>query len=187
MLRPGPGMVWLLAAVTGLSGCASAAPVPSSLATSPAPGGQVREFYLSAAVSGWQLSGDASIQAWAFNGQVPGPPLVVREGDLVKVDVINNLPRPTSVHWHGVAVPNAMDGTPDVTQKGIPPGGTFHYEFMAPPTPGTFSTYLRAVNPVVAQLWGDGPDPVTGRPVHRDFFDIVHLNPPSGHCALLAV
>ncbi len=138
MVRRRFPIIWLIAALTGLSGCGSGRPPDGSPPSSPAPGGEVKEFHLSAAVSDWQLNGGSAIQAWAFNGQVPGPPLVVRAGDLVKVDFTNNLSQPTSVHWHGVAVPNAMDGTPEVTQKAIPPGGTFHYEFVAPPTPGTY-------------------------------------------------
>src|SRR5437879_132288 len=120
-----------------LAACANSGPVASA-SPGAAPGGEVKEFQLSAGISAWSFNEGSSAQAWAFNGQVPGPPVVVHEGDMVKVDLTNNLPQPTSIHWHGVAVPNAQDGTPDVTQKAIPPGGTYHYEFVAPPTPGTY-------------------------------------------------
>ena len=61
--------------------------------------------------------------AWAYNNQVPGPELRVREGDLVRVIFTNNLPEPTTIHWHGVNVPTSMDGVPDISQPPVPPGG----------------------------------------------------------------
>jgi len=69
---------------------------------------------------------------WAFNGQVPGPEIRVRQNDRVKVTVVNGLPQDTTVHWHGLRVPNAMDGVPHLTQDPVPPGGTFVYEFSVP-------------------------------------------------------
>jgi FtsP/CotA-like multicopper oxidase with cupredoxin domain len=61
----------------------------------------------------------------------------VTEGDQVRIIVKNELPVPTTIHWHGVEVPNAMDGVPGVTQDPIQPGETFTYEFIAKPA-GTF-------------------------------------------------
>lgn len=78
-----------------------------------------------------------TVTAWTYNGTVPGPMIRVTEGDQVRVIVKNELPQPTTVHWHGVEVPNAMDGVPDVTQPAIQPGATFTYEFVAKPA-GTF-------------------------------------------------
>ncbi len=74
---------------------------------------------------------------WAYDGAVPGPTIRVRQGDKVRVAVENRLQEETTVHWHGVRVPNAMDGVPYLTQKPIAPGETFVYEF-APPDAGTF-------------------------------------------------
>ena len=68
---------------------------------------------------------------WCFNGQVPGPEIRVRQGDKVRILVGNALTEGTTVHWHGVRVPNAMDGVPGLTQEAIAPGGTFLYEFEA--------------------------------------------------------
>jgi FtsP/CotA-like multicopper oxidase with cupredoxin domain len=68
---------------------------------------------------------------WAYNGIVPGPAIRVRQGDTVRVTARNGLAEPTTVHWHGIRLPNAMDGVPDVTQKPISPGGEFNYEFQA--------------------------------------------------------
>ena len=73
---------------------------------------------------------------WGFNGQSPGPTLRVRQGETLKVRLVNELLEPTSIHWHGVRLPNAMDGTA-LTQEPVAPGGSFDYVF-APPDAGTF-------------------------------------------------
>ncbi len=70
-------------------------------------------------------------RVWAYNGAVPGPEFRVRQGDMVRVIARNGLDQPTTVHWHGIRLPNAMDGVPDLTQAAIPPGGEFNYEFEA--------------------------------------------------------
>jgi FtsP/CotA-like multicopper oxidase with cupredoxin domain len=71
------------------------------------------------------------VEAWSYNGQVPGPELRVTEGDKVRVIVKNELTESTAVHFHGVIVPNNMDGVPFVTQPPIKPGQSFTYEFVA--------------------------------------------------------
>jgi len=68
---------------------------------------------------------------WAFNGTSPGPALRYRQGDTVEVLVSNRLPQPTTVHWHGLRLPNAMDGVPNVTQAPILPGSTFAVRYAA--------------------------------------------------------
>lgn len=74
---------------------------------------------------------------WAYNAQVPGPVLRVRQGDRLRVQVDNRLDEPTTVHWHGIRLPNAMDGVPVLTQPPIAPGERFTYEFALPDA-GTF-------------------------------------------------
>ena len=69
------------------------------------------------------------VDAWGFNGSVPGPTIQVNEGDHVRMIVENQLPEPYSMHWHGLEVPNNMDGMPGISQDLIPPGGSFTYEF----------------------------------------------------------
>ena len=69
---------------------------------------------------------------WGYEGVVPGPTLEVRRGEEVWVRVINELPEPTAVHWHGVRLANAMDGAPPLTQQPIAPGESFDYRFIAP-------------------------------------------------------
>jgi FtsP/CotA-like multicopper oxidase with cupredoxin domain len=76
-------------------------------------------------------------EVWTYNGTVPGPTLRVRQGDPVSITVENRLDEPTTVHWHGIRLPIAMDGVPGISQPPIPPGGTFVYTFT-PPDAGTF-------------------------------------------------
>jgi FtsP/CotA-like multicopper oxidase with cupredoxin domain len=92
----------------------------------------------------WELAPGRTVTAWTYNGQVPGPELRVREGERVRVVLTNSLSEPTTIHWHGVDVPNPMDGVPDVTQKPVAPGQTFVYEFEARPA-GTrwYHTHVR--------------------------------------------
>ncbi|NJO34505.1 MAG: multicopper oxidase family protein [Rhodospirillales bacterium] len=76
--------------------------------------------------------GHPDTAVWGYNGAVPGPEIRVRQGDRVRIGVTNGLAEETTVHWHGVRVPNAMDGVPHLTQKPIAPGNTFAYEFVVP-------------------------------------------------------
>ena len=68
---------------------------------------------------------------WCYGGSVPGPEIRVRQGERVRVVLDNSLDEDTTIHWHGLRLPNAMDGVPDVTQPPVRPGGTFVYEFDA--------------------------------------------------------
>ena len=81
--------------------------------------------------------GGRTLDTWAYGEQVPGPLLRARAGDLLRVTVDNQLPVATSVHWHGLALRNDMDGVPHLTQDPIPAGESFDYEFTAP-DPGTY-------------------------------------------------
>lgn len=69
------------------------------------------------------------IRGWGFNGSIPGPTIEVSEGDRVRINVRNEIPEPTSIHWHGIELPNEMDGVGGLTQPPIMPGRTFTYEF----------------------------------------------------------
>jgi FtsP/CotA-like multicopper oxidase with cupredoxin domain len=69
------------------------------------------------------------IDAWGYNGSVPGPTIEVNEGDRVRIVFHNRLPEPTSIHWHGLEVPPHMDGVPFISQPPVEPGGMFTYEF----------------------------------------------------------
>ncbi|UWQ81721.1 multicopper oxidase family protein (plasmid) [Leisingera sp. S132] len=67
-------------------------------------------------------------EVWGFDGTVPGPLIRARQGELLQPRLINRLPQPTAVHWHGLRVPNAMDGVPGMTQDAVLPGDDFLYE-----------------------------------------------------------
>jgi FtsP/CotA-like multicopper oxidase with cupredoxin domain len=103
------------------------------LAPAATPDGSVR---LAAAPDVVDLGG-RSAKTWTFNGTLPGPELRARAGQVLRVDFENRLPAATSIHWHGVAIRNDMDGVPKFTQSAIAPGGRFLYEF-AVPDPGTY-------------------------------------------------
>ena len=90
----------------------------------------VKEFDLEVSVIKWNILPYKQVMAYAFNRQVPGPRIRVTQGDRVRFNVTNRLPEPTSVHWHGMILPNGMDGPADITQKPIAPGQTFTYEFI---------------------------------------------------------
>ncbi|HLF73403.1 MAG TPA: copper oxidase [Anaerolineales bacterium] len=97
----------------------------------------VKVFELTTQTVQWPILDGVTVTAFTYNGTVPGPMIRVTEGDQVRIVVRNELPDPTTVHWHGIEVPNAMDGVPGVTQDPIQPGETFTYEFTARPA-GTF-------------------------------------------------
>jgi FtsP/CotA-like multicopper oxidase with cupredoxin domain len=88
-------------------------------------------FHLTAELADWEVSPGKTVRAWTFNGTVPGPQIKVNVGDHVRIVVLNKLPMSTGVHFHGIEVPFAMDGVPDVTQQPIKPGASFTYEFTA--------------------------------------------------------
>jgi FtsP/CotA-like multicopper oxidase with cupredoxin domain len=91
----------------------------------------VKVFDLETSVVQWTILPDVKVAAYSFNGQVPGPRIRVRQGDHVRINVSNRLPESTSVHWHGLILPNAMDGPAKITQEPINNGQIYHYEFVA--------------------------------------------------------
>jgi FtsP/CotA-like multicopper oxidase with cupredoxin domain len=84
----------------------------------------------------WEIAPGKIIEAWGFNGTLPGQTLRAKKGDTLSIKVKNNLTEPTIVHWHGIRLPSTMDGTDDV-QKPIAPGEEFEYRFVVPDA-GTF-------------------------------------------------
>jgi manganese oxidase len=89
----------------------------------------VKIFHLVAEPINHELTTGLHIKAWGYNGRTPGPVIEVTQGDRCRFYVTNKLPEPTSLHWHGIILPNGMDGVAGLTQKSIGPGQTFKYEF----------------------------------------------------------
>jgi manganese oxidase len=99
--------------------------------------GDWKEFHLVAEPVEREFAPGMTVHLWGYNGQSPGPTIECVEGDKVRIFVTNKLPEHTTVHWHGVIVPNGMDGVGGVTQPHIESGRTFVYEFEIR-TSGTF-------------------------------------------------
>lgn len=98
----------------------------------------VKEFELRSSVIRWSILPDVEVGAFAYNGQVSGPEIRVTQGDSIRVRFRNELPDPTSVHWHGLILPNEMDGAGGITQPPVASGDEFTYEF----TVGQAGTYF---------------------------------------------
>uniref|UniRef100_UPI0025F49E80 multicopper oxidase domain-containing protein n=1 Tax=Lapillicoccus sp. TaxID=1909287 RepID=UPI0025F49E80 len=130
--------------VGGLAGCgrsstavgAGSAAVRSAGATRRPTGQRVVTAQLTPGAATIDLGG-LSVPTWAYGDSVPGPLLRASAGDRLRVAVANTLPAASSVHWHGIALRNDMDGVPGITQKPIDPGAGFTYDFTAP-DPGTY-------------------------------------------------
>jgi FtsP/CotA-like multicopper oxidase with cupredoxin domain len=122
-----------------LGACAALGALPAALAgcaaRAQAPGAaQAREIRLEAAPARIGVVGKPypDTDLWAYNGAFPGPVLRARQGERLRVRLVNRLPQETTIHWHGIRLPNAMDGVPHLTQPPVPAGGEFLYEFDLP-------------------------------------------------------
>jgi FtsP/CotA-like multicopper oxidase with cupredoxin domain len=111
-------------------------PIPAVTGDAHAMTGQLRSFQLTAAPTTVDLGGTV-VDTWAYGGSVPGTVLRATAGDRVKVAFRNRLPDTTSVHWHGLAIRNDMDGVPGVTTPETAAGGDFDFDFVVP-DPGTY-------------------------------------------------
>ncbi len=98
----------------------------------------VKVFELNAYPVIWNILPNVSTVAWTYNGIMPGPTIRVTEGDRVRIIFNNGLPEPSTVHWHGVIVPQNMDGVPHLSQAPVEPGQSFTYEFTIQQPAGTF-------------------------------------------------
>jgi FtsP/CotA-like multicopper oxidase with cupredoxin domain len=124
-----------------------------------------KRFDLTAKVTDWEVEPGEIVQASTYNGVVPGPTIKVAPGEHVQVVLKNELSESTSIHYHGIIVPNAMDGVPDITQPPIKPGETFTYDFVAQgPAVGIYHSHHHAEHQVPDGLFapfivGDLPLP----------------------------
>ncbi|MGC0416543.1 multicopper oxidase family protein [Embleya sp. AB8] len=97
--------------------------------------------------------GSREVHTWGFGERVPGPEIRVAAGGTVAARLHNRLPAETTVHWHGVRIDPAMDGAPGVSQTPVPPGGDFHYRFVAP-DPGTYFYHSHVGTQLDRALYG---------------------------------
>ncbi|MEZ5318169.1 MAG: multicopper oxidase family protein [Vicinamibacterales bacterium] len=125
-----------LAAGAGLAGCRRG-PTDARAPARPAGTGRVHPVQLTTGPVDVDLGTGAPFTVFGYNGRSPGPEIRVREGDTLRVTLDNQLPEPTTIHWHGIPLPNGMDGVPGLTQQPAAPGEPFVYEFMAWPS-GTY-------------------------------------------------
>ncbi|MCB0950444.1 MAG: multicopper oxidase family protein [Mycobacterium sp.] len=92
---------------------------------------------MTAAVSDIDLGAGVVVSTWAWDGRVPANEIRLSRGDTLRITLANDLPEPSTIHWHGLAIPNDMDGVPILTQQAVAPGSTFGYEFVVPDS-GTY-------------------------------------------------
>ena len=133
----------------------------------------VKEFHLVAEPVVREIAPGMKANMWGYNGQSPGPTIEVVEGDRVRIFVTNKLPEHTSIHWHGQILPCGMDGVTGLTQRGIEPGKTFMYEFVARHA-GTFMYHPHADEMVQMAMgmmgfWVTHPKNPAQHVVDRDF------------------
>ncbi|MEO7502855.1 MAG: copper oxidase [Gemmatimonadaceae bacterium] len=100
----------------------------------------VKVFELTAEKIQWETAPGQMVEAWAYNKQVPGPQIRVTEGDRVRVILHNKLEQSTAIHFHGLELPNDVDGIPFITQPPVKSGGSYTYEFTVPV--GNFGSHM---------------------------------------------
>jgi plastocyanin len=124
----------VMAAVTKKFPAATKGVGGADLAPTVLPDG-TKHFELTASQIKWEVEPGKLVDAMAYNGTVPGPTIRVNPGDKVEVVLKNEMKESTALHIHGVELPNAMDGVPDITQPPIKPGASFTYAFTVQDTP----------------------------------------------------
>lgn len=115
-----------------------------------------KEFDIVSKVTKWEVEPGKIVDAWTYNGQVPGPWIKVNVGDKVRVKLTNELPMGTDIHFHGVHTPNTFDGVSPYTQTQVEPGGgTFSYEFVADkPAVGMYHAHMHGEEAVPNGMFG---------------------------------
>ncbi|MBB6730099.1 multicopper oxidase family protein [Cohnella zeiphila] len=146
--------------------------------TGPRTGEPDERFTLTAEKKQVKLRSGEVIDAWTFNGQLPGPELRVKQGDLVEVTLVNkDIDEGVTLHWHGLDVPNAEDGVAGLTQDAVMPGQTFTYRFVAEQA-GSYWYHSHQQSSEQVQKGLFGPlivEPEAGRPFGEQ--DITVMDP----------
>jgi FtsP/CotA-like multicopper oxidase with cupredoxin domain len=136
-------------------------------------------FELTATEVRWEVEPGRFVDAMAFNGQIPGPEIRVQQGDHVQIVVNDQMSQPTSMHLHGVTLPNKADGVPYITQDPIMPGGFFTYGFDVVDPPGmyVYHSHFNSTEQVGKGLYGALlVEPKDGRWVYPD----IRTDPTTG-------
>ena len=138
----------------------------------------VKEFHIVAEPVEREFAPGMVVKCWGYNGQTPGPTIEAVEGDRVRFLVTNNLPEHTTIHWHGLFLPNGMDGVGGLNQPHIKPGETFVYEYTLRQH-GTFMYHPHADEMVQMAVGMMGmfivhPKELQDPPVDRDFVIMLH-------------
>jgi FtsP/CotA-like multicopper oxidase with cupredoxin domain len=123
------------AAVAGVA-AAPVAVVPTATIAAAQASGRTQEITLVAEPVRWEIQPGLVVDGWGYNGGTPGPTIRATEGDRVRITLINRLPVPTTIHWHGIDVPPDQDGVPGLSQDAVEPGESFVYDFIVT-NPGT--------------------------------------------------
>jgi FtsP/CotA-like multicopper oxidase with cupredoxin domain len=152
--------------------------------------GDVKVFQITCQEVKWEFAPGQFADAMAYNGVVPGPEIRVTEGDKVRIVVTNEMTHSTAVHFHGLMVPNSMDGVPFITQPPIKPGASFTYEFqIREDNAGShmYHSHLNAAEQVTKGLLGpfivEPRDPST-RPAYDVEYTMVLNDGPIGGFSL---
>lgn len=140
--------------------------------------GDVKVFHLIAEPIQREFAPGFWVNCWGYNGSSPGPTIEAVEGEKVRIFVTNKLGEATSVHWHGIILPNGMDGVAGLNQKAIPPGQTFKYEFILKQN-GTFMYHPHADEMTQIAMGMMGffiihPEEAEDPPVDRDYAIFLH-------------
>ena len=114
----------------------------------------VKIFELTAEKIQWETAPGQMVEAWAYNKQVPGPQIRVTEGDRVRIILHNKLEQSTAIHFHGLELPNDVDGIPFITQPPVKSGASYTYEFTVPI--GNFGSHMYHSHHNAAQQVGLG-------------------------------
>lgn len=142
----------------------------------------VKQFDVTAKIVDWEVSSGKIVKAWTYNGVVPAPLIHVQVGDKVRIVLKNELEESTAIHFHGIRVPNSMDGVPPFTQPPVKPHGTFTYEFTAlEPAVGIYHSHSNSQVQVPngmfgAFLIGDMPLPASAGITKADKEVVMVLN-----------
>jgi FtsP/CotA-like multicopper oxidase with cupredoxin domain len=145
--------------------------------------GNVKVFELTATKLKWETEPGKFVDGWAYNGQIPGPQIRVREGDRVRVILKNELAESTAIHFHGLELPNNQDGVPFITQPPVKPGQSYTYEFTVPNSGShMYHSHHNAATQVGLGLLGAFiVEPKDPRPIERVDVDYVMVLNDGAH------